>query len=98
MDIGIFNHDKQQALGNIYTLLYLKKKVYLRDTISTWDHLKNYMSVDIYSVNEMNNERYEEFITFDKKVGVNNKNTIRPFLSLDYAEKVWKENFDSMKV
>lgn len=33
----MFNHKRQQALGNIMTLLGLGKKVYLRDDISTWD-------------------------------------------------------------
>ena len=37
IDIAIFNHDRQQALGNIITLLGLGKKVYIRNTVTHWD-------------------------------------------------------------
>lgn len=35
IDIAIFNHDRQQAMGNIITLLGLGKKVYIRKGITT---------------------------------------------------------------
>lgn len=36
IDIAIFNHNRQQAMGNTITLLGLGKKVYLRSDISSW--------------------------------------------------------------
>lgn len=39
IDIAIFNHWRQQGLGNIITLLGLGKTVYLRDDITTWSML-----------------------------------------------------------
>lgn len=36
IDIAIFNHWRQQGLGNIISLLGLGKAVYLRDDITTW--------------------------------------------------------------
>lgn len=36
IDIAIFNHKRQQAMGNITTLLGLGKKVYIRNDITTW--------------------------------------------------------------
>ena len=36
IDIAIFNHKRQQAMGNIITLLGLGKKVYIREDITTW--------------------------------------------------------------
>lgn len=36
-DIAIFNHKRQQAMGNITTLLGLGKKVYIRNDITTWN-------------------------------------------------------------
>ncbi|MCT4633629.1 MAG: TDP-N-acetylfucosamine:lipid II N-acetylfucosaminyltransferase [Firmicutes bacterium] len=49
IEIAIFNHKRQQAMGNITTLLGNGKKVYIRDDITTWgfcfDHnLKVYRS------------------------------------------------------
>ena len=37
VDIAIFNHDRQQALGNILALLYLGKKVFIKSDITPWD-------------------------------------------------------------
>lgn len=37
VDVAIFNHQRQQAVGNITTLLGLGKKVYIKDDITTWD-------------------------------------------------------------
>ena len=37
VDIAIFNHERQQAMGNTVTLLGLGKKVYLRRDTTSWD-------------------------------------------------------------
>ena len=42
LDIAIFAHKRQQAMGNIISLLGMGKKVYLRSDISTWRSLKSY--------------------------------------------------------
>ena len=39
IDIAIFAHERQQAMGNIITLLGMGKNVYIRNDISTWNHL-----------------------------------------------------------
>lgn len=41
MDIAVFNHERQQAMGNIITLLGLGKKIYMRPNISTYQMLKS---------------------------------------------------------
>lgn len=40
IDIAIFNHWRQQGIGNIITLLGMGKTVYIRSEITTWDMLK----------------------------------------------------------
>ena len=37
IDIAIFNHRRQQGIGNITTLLGLGAKVYMRSDVTTWD-------------------------------------------------------------
>lgn len=39
IDIAVFNHRRQQAMGNIITLLGLGKTVYLRPDVSSWKTL-----------------------------------------------------------
>jgi dTDP-N-acetylfucosamine:lipid II N-acetylfucosaminyltransferase len=49
IDIAVFAHKRQQAMGNIITLLGLGKKIYLRSDITTWDEFKE-MGIEIYDV------------------------------------------------
>lgn len=52
IDIAIFNHKRQQAMGNIISLLGMGKKVYLRKDISTWKFLVDH-EITVYDVNSI---------------------------------------------
>lgn len=41
LDIAIFNHQRQQAMGNTITLLGMGKTVFLRGDVSQWELFKN---------------------------------------------------------
>ncbi|MCY1302501.1 hypothetical protein D9M70_521600 [compost metagenome] len=41
IDIAIFNHRRQQAMGNIIGLISLGKKVYLRSEVTSFDFLRD---------------------------------------------------------
>jgi len=49
IDVAIFNHNRQQAVGNITTLLGLGKKVYMRDDITTWEFCKEH-DLKVFSI------------------------------------------------
>jgi hypothetical protein len=49
IDIGIFNFRRQQALGNIITLLGLGRKVVLRRDVSTWELLTR-LGIEVHDV------------------------------------------------
>lgn len=51
IDIAIFNHKRQQAMGNTITLLGLGKKVYLRSDVTQWD-LFNSNGIAVYDIKE----------------------------------------------
>jgi dTDP-N-acetylfucosamine:lipid II N-acetylfucosaminyltransferase len=53
IDIGIFNHDRQQGVGNIVALLGLGKKVYIRSNISSWGHLQS-IGVEVFDSSQIN--------------------------------------------
>lgn len=40
IDIAIFNHDRQQGMGNLIPLLGMGKKVFINEKITTWNFLK----------------------------------------------------------
>jgi len=56
VDIAIFNHDRQQAMGNIITLLGLGKKVYIKKSITPW-RLFNNLDVKVFDINKIDLKR-----------------------------------------
>jgi hypothetical protein len=42
IDIAVFNHKHQQAMGNTITLLGLGKKVYMRSDVTQWEFFKEH--------------------------------------------------------
>ncbi|GGO78009.1 hypothetical protein GCM10011348_08880 [Marinobacterium nitratireducens] len=51
-DVAIFNHDRQQALGNIINLLGMGKVVFLRSDIATWDYMQN-LGLTVFDVRDI---------------------------------------------
>lgn len=86
IDIAIFNHDRQQAVGNITTLLGLGKKVYIRSDITTWNFLED-LGIKVWA--------FEKGISLDKrelgKIKLN-KNIIKEM----FSEKRLKEELENV--
>tara|TARA_R110002096_G_scaffold425644_6_gene634487 strand:+ start:7290 stop:8255 length:966 start_codon:yes stop_codon:yes gene_type:complete len=55
LDIAIFNHRRQQALGNIITLVGLGKKVFISQDVSTWDYFQQ-IDIVVYSSSKIDLE------------------------------------------
>lgn len=53
IDVAIFNHDRQQAVGNIVSLLGFGKKVYIRSDVTTWNFM-NAIGVAIFDAKDFN--------------------------------------------
>lgn len=72
MDVGIFNNDRQQAMGNIWILLAMGKKVYIRKDTSMWHYFTN-EGIVIFSVEELKNAseemlKYTDFKGMDRNI------------------------------
>lgn len=52
VDIAVFAHDRQQAMGNIITLLGMGKTVYMKDDISSTEYLRG-LGVTVFSVHTL---------------------------------------------
>jgi hypothetical protein len=52
IDIAVFNHNRQQGMGNITTLLGLGKVVYMRKEITSWTTLEK-IGIHIYSIEKL---------------------------------------------
>nr|WP_272506046.1 TDP-N-acetylfucosamine:lipid II N-acetylfucosaminyltransferase [Natronobacillus azotifigens] len=94
IDIAIFNHKRQQALGNIISLLGLGKKVYIRDVITTWQFCLDH-DLKVYNANDDFENLFEEM---GKEVREKNiKNVKRQFSESKLIED-WKGIFSEGEV
>jgi hypothetical protein len=71
VDIAIFNHRRQQAMGNIITLLGLGKKVYIRDDITTWNFCIDH-DLQVYRSNYDFDDLFEEMGESLKQKNIDN--------------------------
>ncbi|MGG1397346.1 TDP-N-acetylfucosamine:lipid II N-acetylfucosaminyltransferase [Bacillus salipaludis] len=91
IDVAIFNHKRQQGLGNITTLLGLGKKVYIRDDVTTWDFCKEH-GLTVFSTNH----GYEDlFIPLDENIKHLNQRVMKVSFSEEKLVKDWEKIFDS---
>lgn len=85
--VGIFNNDRQQAMGNINILLKLGKKVYIRNDTAMWKNYYTDYKFAIYNVDDIKNIEYDELFAFDNLNGQeNNKKII-------LKEREWIKNW-----
>lgn len=61
IDIAVFAHRRQQAMGNITTLLGMGKKVYMRTSITSWAMFKN-IGVEVYDVENIDIKPIEDIV------------------------------------
>lgn len=94
VDIALFAHRRQQALGNILALLYLGKKVYIRSDISTWGFLKRH-GIKVFDYKELASVSFDEFIYYDKQIMESNRRRIKENFSEQQCVVAWKRIFDS---
>lgn len=80
IDIAIFAHKRQQAMGNTITLLGLGKKVYMRNDITPWQ-LFNDIDVKVYDVANI------EIDLMDEQIKKENQQKIKGYFSEENLKK-----------
>lgn len=91
IDIAIFNNNRQQALGNIYALLYLNKKVYIRSDTTMWSHFEDRFGIKMNDFLEIKNMTFRQLK--DKK-NIQSKFKITPVFTDEYYINVWQSIFN----
>lgn len=86
INIAIFNHNRQQGMGNIISLLGLGKKVYIKDGISSLTTFRE-LGVEIFTVENINMHMLSE--TELKS----NRNIIKEYFSEENYTKQLKQIF-----
>lgn len=86
IDIAIFNHNRQQAMGNIINLLGLGKKVYMNKGLSHWA-LLNDMGIKLFDINNF------ELELINENDAVNNYRIVKSCFNLSVLIKQWQYIF-----
>lgn len=87
IDIAIFNHKRQQAMGNITSLLGFGKKVYMRSEIASWKLFEE-VGVQVYDINEV------ELTPLEEKVKAENINKVKNYFSKENLIIQWSSILD----
>ena len=93
--VGIFNNNRQQAMGNINIMLYLGKKLYLRTDVSMWDVYQE-RGYDIFSVETIPQMSIEEFFKFSNEQRIQNHKIGEKYMDSKEGNICWKKVFESV--
>ncbi|BDF95573.1 TDP-N-acetylfucosamine:lipid II N-acetylfucosaminyltransferase [Pseudoalteromonas sp. KAN5] len=85
IDIALFNHKRQQAMGNIITLLGLDKTVYIRSDTTQWQFFEK-KDVKVGDIGTLNSLDYQK--------GTGNVEIIKAYFSLENYKKQLTQLFD----
>lgn len=92
IDIAIFNHNRQQALGNIASLLYLGKRVFISPENACKGYFEN-MGAEVYSTEDLSEKDIVKWD--DKKLSAKNRKVIDLFYSDAAFQERWQKIFAS---
>jgi hypothetical protein len=88
IDVAIMNHNRQEALGNIISLLYLGKKVYLKPETSSFEYF-NHLNVKVFNINDLITGDYKVFSAIDREALNHNALILKNELSEANYIKWW---------
>ncbi|MFT7086872.1 MAG: hypothetical protein ACJAZX_000292 [Rickettsiales bacterium] len=85
VDIAIFNHERQQALGNIISLFAMGKKVYVSQKSCLYEGLKFY-NLRYFASEDIESDSFFEIVQSD---AVSNIKSIRSQFSFEVSKEQW---------
>lgn len=85
---GIFNNDRQQALGNIFALLRFGAKVYLREGTSMWEFFQE-KGMLVYNMEQLSDDLVNPSVEMQHK----NHNAVIEYYKIENAVKEWETVF-----
>jgi len=93
MDVGIYNHDRQQSYGNIFTMLMSGAKIYMNEDSPLWE-IFNEMNFMIHSVASIDQSSFADFLQIDKaEKNYNIKNAKKEF-GEEKLVQAWSDIFN----
>ncbi len=95
MNIAIFENDRQQALGNIFSLMYMGKKIYMKKGTSMWNELVEQCSSCIFDSDDILNESFLSLQLSEQDIKRNREISYKYHYDPDYLSIGWSKAFNS---
>lgn len=92
--IGVYNNDRQQAMGNIVRILQYGAKVYMRSDTSMWAHMTDTKGYIMYDIEKLKESNFSEMITLNKIEAENNAERVKENRSISKAIIQWEKIFE----
>jgi hypothetical protein len=92
IDILVFNHNRQQGLGNIYALVYLGKKIFIRRDISSWSFFEDTLDIKLANTLDIDKINFESFVANNDAIH-NKKRAEETFYNDNYISGLWEKIF-----
>lgn len=87
VDIGYFNYNRQEGLGNIWSLMFLKKTIYLKKSTSTAEFFDRigikYLSID--------KRKEEKLIVLNSEIIETNARILSEYINIDKSIEKWRQ-------
>lgn len=94
MDVGIFDIKRQQAMGNIVSLMHMGCKIYLNPESMMWDFFSKDLGCAVSDASQICKMNIKEFAAFSEKDVILNRNRIRKKYSVEESIRDWKKVYD----
>ena len=91
--IGLYNNDRQQAMGNITMMFEQGGKVFMRRDTSMWKMFEKQGYV-FYDIDDVGKLDWEKFIDFSKENKINNTRVSVEVNSLDATKEIWDKIYE----
>lgn len=93
VSIMICNHNRQQALGNIWVLLSKGAKVYIKSDVTTYSQMIDY-GILVYDTKEIKALSFNSFVNISDETRFNNSKIVTEIFSRENLVSIWQDIFN----
>jgi len=95
VDAAFMFHRRQQAVGNIVSLAYLGKKIFLFPEVTTYQWMKTDLGLQIFSIRDIDSSDPQNLFRMESDWVIQNRRIISEFFSIGNCAQLWKKIFTS---
>lgn len=95
MDVIIFNHERQQAFGNLLLGIYLKKKIFMNSASTIWDLVNEQFDIELNKTQDISLFNFTVLADRELDTLLKNQRNVTTILSNSHIVKMWHSVFDS---